>query len=147
MSNVTGGAIADSWSVVNYAGQQFNLGGKSSYPNSEGYSIEFYHDQNIELRTKLERASRIMFNNEDTTAHMCMPGTESIITLDVLAIPCNRGANITAGSPLEVIKTIELIGVGVRDVGEIQYQIADGTGEILTFTATFAYHFYKDFSV
>lgn len=133
--------------TVNYAGQQFNLGGKSTYPNSEGYSIEFYHDQGIELRTKLERASRIMFNNEDTTAHMCMPGAESIITLDVLAIPCNRGANITSGSPLETIKTIELVGVGVRDVGEIQYQIADGTGEVLTFNATFAYHFYRDFSI
>lgn len=133
--------------TVNYAGQQFNLGGKSTYTNSEAYSIEFYHDQNIDIRTKLERASRIMFNNDDTTAHMCMPGPESVITLDVLAIPCNRGATVTQGSPLEVIKTIELIGAGIRDVGEIGYQIADGTGEILTFTATFAYHFYKDFSV
>jgi hypothetical protein len=72
-----------------------------------------------------------------------MPGYESVIDLDVLQIPCQRGSSVTSGSSLEVIKSMKLIGASLRDIGEISYQIADGTGEILTFSATFAYHFYE----
>ena len=132
---------------VNFSGQTFNIPGKSSYPGAESWSIEFYVDQSLDIRTKLERASRLLFNNEDTTGNMCMPGFESIITLDVLQIPCQRGTNVTSGGSLETIKTIELVGASLRTIGEIAYSIADGTGEVLNFPATFAYHFYKDFSV
>jgi hypothetical protein len=132
--------------TVNYSGQQFNIPGKSEYPGSESYSIEFYVDQSLDIRTKLEQASRLLFNNEDTTGNICMPGNESIITLDVLQIPCQRGVNVTSGGSLEVIKTIELVGASLRDIGEIAYAIADGTGEILTFSSTFSFHFYRDFS-
>jgi hypothetical protein len=132
---------------VNFSGQTFNLPGKSSYPGSEGWSVEFYVDQSLDIRTKVERASRLLFNNEDTTGNICMPGFESIITLDVLQIPCQRGTNVSSGGSLEVIKTIELVGASLRDIGEIAYQIADGTGEVLTFPITLAYHFYRDFSV
>ena len=131
---------------MNYSGQQFNIPGKSSYPNSEGWSVEFYVDQGMEIRTKLERASRLLFNNEDTTGNLCMPGYESIITLDVLQIPCQRGTNVQSGNELEIVKTIELVGASLRNVGEISYSIADGTGEVLNFPVTLSYHFYKDFS-
>lgn len=133
--------------VVNYSGQAFNIPGKSVYPGAEGWSVEFYCDQALELRTKLERASRLLFNNEDTTGNLCMPGYESIITLDVLQIPCQRGTQVTTGGSLETVKTIELIGASLRDIGDLSYTIADGTGEIVNFTCTFAYHFYKDFSI
>jgi hypothetical protein len=132
--------------VVNYSGQAFNIPGKSTYPGAESYSIEFFADQGMDLRTKFERASRILFNNEDTTGNICMPGNESIITLDVLQIPCQRGVNVTSGGSLEVIKTIELVGASLRTISPMEYSIADGTGEILNLTATFAYHFYRDIS-
>lgn len=132
--------------TVNYSGQQFNVPGKSEYPGSEAWSIEFYVDQELDIRSKLEAASRTLFDNETTTGNICMPGYESTITLDVLNIPCQRGPNVTAGSELQVGKTIKLIGASLRDVGEISYQIADGTGEILTFNTTFAYHFYENFN-
>jgi len=128
---------------VNYSGQTFNLPGKSEYPGSESWSIEFYVDQGLDIRTKLERASRTLFDNKTTTGNICMPGYESVIDLDVLQIPCQRGSSVTSGSSLEVIKSMKLIGASLRDIGEISYQIADGTGEILTFSATFAYHFYE----
>lgn len=127
--------------TVNYSGQQFNVPGKSEYPGSEGWSIEFYVDQSLDIRTKLEAASRTLFDNETTTGNICMPGDESVITLDVLQIPCGRGS--ASGGSLETIRTMELVGASLRDVGEIGYQIAEGTGEILTFSATFAYHFYR----
>jgi hypothetical protein len=133
--------------TVSYAGQQFNLGGRATYANAEGYSIDFYCDQNLDLRTKLEKASRVAFNNEDTTANLCMPGPESTFTLDVLSIPCTRESGATSGQPLQIVKTIQLIGVGIRQIGDLTYNIAEGTGEIVSFTSTFSYHFYKDFSV
>lgn len=130
--------------VVNYSGQQFNLAGRSVYPNSEGWSVEFYHDQNFELRKKLENASRVAFDNESTTGQLCMPGPESYIIMDVLAIPCAQGnpSDLTAGGELQVIDSLKFVGAGIRDIGDIQYQIAEGTGEILTLTCTFSYHFY-----
>ena len=132
--------------TVSYAGQKFQLGGTASYGNAEGYSIDFYCDQTLDLRTKLERASRVAFNNEDTTANMCMPGVGSVIVLDVLGIPCTFDSNAVSGNPLEIIQTIELVGVGIREIGEISYNIAEGTGDIVSFPATFSYHFYRDFA-
>lgn len=129
--------------VVNYSGQQFNIPGKSEYPGSEAWSIEFYVDQSLDIRTKLEAASRALFDNKTTTGNLCMPGYESSITLDVLQMPCQRGSNVTTGGAMEVIKTIKLIGASLRDIGEISYAIADGTGEVLTFSSTFSYHFYE----
>lgn len=126
---------------VKYSGQNFNLPGVSEYPGSEAWSIEFYVDQNMEIRNKLEKASRTLFDNRTTTGNICMPGEESVIILDVLQIPCSRGANAT-GNALQIGQSIKLVGASLRDIGQIDYQIADGTGEILTFTASFAFHFY-----
>jgi hypothetical protein len=128
---------------VNYSGQTFNLPGKSEYPGSESWSIEFYVDQSLDIRTKLEAASRVLFDNKTTTGNLCMPGYESVIDLDVLQIPCARGTNVNSGGSLEVVKSLKLIGASLRDIGEISYEIADGSGEIKTFSCTFAYHFYE----
>lgn len=130
--------------TVAYSGQIFNISGKSTYPGSDDYSIEFYHDQELDLRTAFEKASRTSFNNEDTTGNMCMPGPESVIVLDVLKIPCGQGNQ--GGQGLEVVKTIKLIGVGIRNIGEVEYAIAEGTGEVKTITCSFSYHWYEDFS-
>jgi len=132
--------------TVSYAGQVFNIGGRATYEGAEGYSISFYSDQALDLRTKLENASRVAFNNEDTTANLCMPGPESSITLDILAVPCTRDINATSGQPLQIVKTIKLIGVGIRNIGSLTYSIAEGTGDIVSFDATFSYHWYEDFS-
>ena len=120
--------------TTSYAGQQFNVAGSSTYPNSEAYSIEFYHDENITLRRKFEAASRAVFNNETTTGQYGMAGIDSYMILEVI------------DKELNTVETIKLIGVGIRSVGQIDHQIADGTGEIVTFPVTFSYHFYEDFS-
>lgn len=120
--------------IVNYVGQQFNVPGKSSYDGSDSYQIEFYHDEAIQLRKKFEKASRAVFDNETSTGEYQMPGSGDTITLTVL----DRN--------LEETTTIELVGASIRNVGEVTYNIADGTGEILNFPVTFAYHFYKSFS-
>ena len=130
--------------TVNYSGQVFHLNGKSTYPGSEAWPIEFYMDQSLDLRTKLEQASRAAFDNETTTGQMCMPGPESYIILDVLGAPCGQGNQ--GGQGFEIIKSLKLVGVGVRNVSNVEYAIADGTGEILKLATTFSYHWYEDFS-
>mgnify|MGYP003123200019 FL=1 len=120
--------------VVNYYGQQFNVPGRSVYPGAEAYSIEFYHDEAIDLRTKFEQASRNVFDNETSTGEFGMPGDESVINLDVIS------------KELNVINSIELVGASIRDINAVDYAIAEGTGEILNFSVTFAYHFYRNFS-
>ena len=130
--------------VVNYSGQAFNIGGKSSYTGAESYSIELYHDSQLDLRKKLERASRALFNNENTTGQMCMPGPESYIILDLLKVSCGQGNQ--GGQGFEVTQTVKLVGAQLRTIGEVSYSIADGTGEILSLPSTFSYHWYEDFS-
>lgn len=120
--------------TVNYFGQQFNVPGKSTYDNSESYSIEFYHEEDIDLRRKFEAASRAVFNNDTSTGDYYMPGDGDTITLSVL------------NKDLQETTTIKLIGASIRQIGEVSYNIADGTGEILNFPVTFSYHYYQDIS-
>ena len=121
--------------VVNYFGQEFHLPGKSTYPGAAGYSIEFYHDEDCQLRTKFEAASRIVFNNETSLGQYGMPGDESVIDL------------VQIDKELNEVRNIQLVGASIRDIGDISYDIAGGTGEVTNFSVTFAYHFYRDFAV
>ena len=63
-----------------------------------------------------------------------MPGEESIINL------------VQIDKQLNDVRNIELVGASIRNIGDIEYTIAEGTGAVLNFDATFAYHFYRDFS-
>jgi hypothetical protein len=120
--------------TVNYFGQTFNVPGKSTYPGSEGYSIEFYHDEDLDIRTTLEKATRAVFDNDTSTGQYGMPGLEDYIILEAI------------GKDLSSKAEFKLVGASVRSVGEIQHEIADGTGEIRTFPATFSYHYYENFA-
>lgn len=117
--------------TVNYVGQQFNVPGKSTYTNSESYSIDFYHEESIDLRKKFDTASRNVFDNEESMGDIRMPGEGDIITLNVL------------DRSLVETSTIELIGASIRDIGAITHNIAEGTGDVLSFPVTFSYHFYR----
>ena len=119
---------------VDYFGQQFQVPGRATYPNAEGYSINFYHDENCEIRTKLERASRDVFDNETSTGQYGMPGEESIINL------------VQIDKELRDVRNIQLVGASIRNIGDIEYTIAEGSGAVLNFPVTFAYHFYRDFT-
>lgn len=121
--------------VVNYFGQEFHIPGRSTYPNSAGYSIEFYHDEDCDLRSKFEEASRAVFNNETSLGQYGMPGNESVINL------------VQLDKQLNDVRNIELVGASIRNIGDIAYSIADGTGDVLNFSVTFAYHFYRDFGI
>jgi hypothetical protein len=126
--------------LVNYFGQEFQVPGRAIYQNAAGYSIDFYHDENCDIRNKLEAASRAVWagvtDNEATESKGAygMPGNESVIILSQI------------DKQLREVQQIQLVGASIRDIGEISYTIAEGTGEVLTYNVTFAYHFYRDFS-
>jgi hypothetical protein len=101
-------------------------------------------DQELDLRKKLERISRATFDNETTSGQMCMPGPESYMILDVLKVPCGQGNQ--GGQGMEVVETVKLVGVNLRTIGEVQYNIADGTGEVLTMPTTWSFHWYENFA-
>ena len=130
--------------TVNYSGQIFNSNGRAVYPGSESYAIEFYMDQDLDLRKKLEKISRLTFNHETTTGQLCMPGEESYMVLDILKAPCGQG-NV-GGQAWTTAETIKLVGVNIRSIGAVEYQIADGTGEVKMLPTTWSYHWYEDFS-
>ena len=124
--------------TVQYYGQNFNVPGRAVYPGSEGYSIEFYHEEELELRSKFEKASRAVWSGmtedgsfPDSKGQFGMPGWGSVINLEVI------------DKELKPVKSIKLIGASIRDIAPTDYAIADGTGEILKFAVTFAYHFYE----
>jgi hypothetical protein len=64
--------------------------------------------------------------------------------LDILKVPCGQGN--TGGQGLQSVQTIKLVGVNLRTIGAVEYQIADGTGEVKTIATTWSYHWYENFS-
>lgn len=134
--------------TVNYAGQVFHLNGRATYDNSESYSIEFYMDQYLDLRSKLERASRAAFdgNGPIISGQFCMPTDADYMILDVLQAPCGVGSAFpnTGDSPVLPLQSIKFVGVSIRAIQPVEYQIADGTGEIQKLTCTFSYHWYEE---
>lgn len=116
---------------VNYMGMKFNLPGIVEYPGSEEYSLEFFCDRDSKLREKFEKWSRSTFDDANSTGNYAVPQKSSYIQLAQLA------------PDFKVIKEFKLIGVSVRSVGELQYNISEGTGAPLSFKATVAYHYYE----
>mgnify|MGYP000105979042 CR=1 FL=1 len=119
---------------VSYFGQEFQLPGRATYNNAAAYSIEFYHDEDCDLRSKMEAASRAVWNNDNSLGQYGMPGNESIINL------------VQIDKQLNDVRNIELVGASLREIGDVSYTIAEGTGEVVNFPVTFAYHYYRDFS-
>ena len=119
---------------VNYMGLTFNVPGRATYNNSAAYSVEFYADANNDIRDKLEQASRAVFDDQTSSGQYGMPGPQDRIVLSLLT------------KDLNVTKQITLIGASIREIGDMSYAIADGTGEVVTFPVTFSYHYYEDFS-
>lgn len=117
---------------VKYMGLAFNTPGGVTYPNSGAYSLEFYCDQNSLIRERLIEESRAQFDDLTSTGNYNTPGTDNYIVLYQL------------DKQLSPVSKYTLYGASIRDVGEISYEIAEGTGNYKTFTATFAYHYFTN---
>ena len=61
-----------------------------------------------------------------------MPGPGEVINLQVI----NKDLKAVPNG------NIRLVGASIREIGDIGYNIADGTGEVVNFPVSFAYHYY-----
>jgi hypothetical protein len=117
--------------TVPFMGLNFNVPGNATYPNSEAYALEFYADAQSKIRQKFEQWSLDTFNDANSTGNYFMPKQNSSIDLVQLDAKMNK------------IAQYKLVGVSVRNVGALQYNIAEGTGETVKFTATVSYHYWQ----
>jgi len=113
-----------------YMGLNFNLPGVASYPNSNNYSLTFYNDAKNNLRQKFEDWTRDTFNDANSTGNYFTPTQSSTIDLIQLDTQMNKVAQY------------QLVGVSIRSVGAINYDFANGNGNIVQIPVTLAYHYF-----
>jgi hypothetical protein len=117
---------------VKYRGLEFHVPGSVTYGNAAGFSLDFYCDADVRLRQILLEESRRVFDDQTTTGDYRIAGSGASITLQQL------------NKALQPIMEYKLIGCSIRQVGQIQYNIAEGNGGIMSFTATMAYHYFTE---
>jgi len=117
--------------AVPYMGLNLNSAGTATYPGSEGYSITFFLDQNSELRSFFEEASRKLFDDTTSTGAYGTPDDNSYIVLGQV------------DKKLNVISEYKLIGVQLKNINDIEYNISGGTGATVDVPVTLSYHFYE----
>lgn len=115
-----------------YMGLSFNTRGGVTYPNSSAYNLEFYCDQNSLIRERLMIESRATFDDATSTGNYNTPGPDNYIVLYQL------------DKQLSPVTVYTLYGASIRSVGDISYEIAEGTGNYRTFTTTWAYHYFEN---
>ena len=115
-----------------YMGVSFHIPGGVTYPNSGSYSLEFYCDSQSAIREKFIAESRRTFDDATSTGAYNIPTASSVIRLMQL------------DKNLDPVTIYRLVGCSIRDVSEMSYSIAEGTGNYQTFTVTTAYHFFEE---
>ena len=116
--------------AVPYMGLQFNVPGNATYPNSESYQLTFYCDENSTIRQKFEQWSRDVFNDASSTGNYFSPTQNATLNL------------VQLDNQQNVVAQYQLVGVSVRNVGPLQYNMADGNGATVEFTVTLSYHYW-----
>lgn len=134
-ASVPGRIIQDN--IANYSGHEFHLGGRATYSQSNGWPIEFYCDEGNALRKSLEKMSNATFDS----------GVGGGVLGGEYGVGAGEGqiAAITLqqlGKDFLPAENYILHGAQIREIGDIDYLIADGVGAIVTFQATFAYQYY-----
>ena len=115
---------------VPYMGLKFNVPGNATYPNSEGYQLQFYADAKSKIRQAFEDWTRTIFDDKTSTGNYFVPGRDSIIDM------------IQLDEQFKEIAHYKLIGVSVLNCGPLEYKIAEGVGNTVEFTATISYHYW-----
>lgn len=115
-----------------FMGLPFNIAGVATYPTNDSYVINFYCDAQSQLRNKFLAESRRVFNDATSTGDYNIASRANSITL------------VQLDKALNPVTTFKLIGASVRNVGPINYSMAEGTGQPVAFDATVSYHFFEE---
>ena len=117
--------------AVPYMGLEFNIPGNATYPGSGGYTLQFYCDQNSQIRQKFEDMSIDIFDDATSTGNYFTPRQSATINL------------VQLDTQLAPVAQYQLVGASVRNVGALDYNISGGSGQFVTFGATMAYHYFR----
>jgi hypothetical protein len=115
---------------VPFMGLQFNVPGTATYPGSDAWSVTFRCDQNYDIRSTLENATFLTFDDGASTGNFNTARNSSRIVLELL------------GKDMSVVRTYTLFGAYVVSVGDIAYNVGD-SGAIVTVPATIAYQYWR----
>jgi len=113
---------------VPFMGLPFNVPGSVSYTGSDAWAVTFRCDEGLNIRNKMENWMKEIFDDESSTGKYGVPVEEA--TMDLL------------GKDLEPVRRYNFIGIYPTDLAGLDYNI-EGTGTPLTFTATFAYQYWR----
>ena len=116
---------------VPYMGLKFNVPGLANYPGSDNYELKFYADARSKIRQKFEDWSRAVFDDATSTGNYFTPRQTS--TIDMLQLD----------TQMNKVAQYQLVGVSVLSVGPLSYNISDGVGNTIEFTARVSYHYWK----
>ena len=117
---------------VKYRGLEFHVPGSVTYGSANAFTLDFYCDSDIRLREILLAESRRVFNDQTTTGDYRIAGPGASITLQQI------------NKALLPVMEYKLIGCSIRQVGSVQYSMADGSGQIANFSVTMAYHYFTE---
>lgn len=113
---------------VPFMGLNFNVPGSVSYTGSDAWDVVFRCDEGLNIRNKLENWIKEIFDDQTSTGKYGVPTEQA--TMDLL------------GKDLNPIRRYNFIGIYPKTLGPIDYDMT-GNGAPRTFTATFAYQFWR----
>lgn len=116
--------------TTSYMGLNFNIPGVVTYPDSANYMLTFYNDSKNNIRQKFEDWTRDTFNDVNSTGNYFTPTQSSTIDL------------VQLDTKMEKVAQYQLVGVSIRDVGSIKYDMSAGKGDIVSFDVKLAYHYF-----
>jgi hypothetical protein len=127
-----GYAIANQ--TVPYMGMSFNVPGGGNFPGSDGWSVTFRCDSQLNIREKLISWQKTIFNAfpEDSSNSVGAYGPKGTDTLAKMVV-LNRDGTTARG--------LVLVGVYPVTVGEVAYD-ATANGNVVTLQATLAYQYW-----
>jgi hypothetical protein len=121
---------------VRYSGQNFNVPGSVEYPGSDSYTIQFYCPEYLGLRERFMNESVRTFNSFDGVAGSGQGGGSIANRRSLIKLK-------TFNKNYDQLYTYTLLGCSIREVGELEYNIAEGNGAVLSFNVNIAYHMFK----
>lgn len=113
-----------------YMGLSFNIPGTVSYPSSDSYAITFRCDESYKLHQKFLDVVEGTFSDQNSTGNYYTPREDAVIDL------------VQLDKQLDRIAQYQLVGVSIKDVGEVEYDVTDDGTEV-TFNVTISYHYFR----
>lgn len=115
---------------ASFMGLQFNIPGTATYPGSEGWDVTFKLPGDLSIRNAFESMNFDVFDDATSTGCYGVPANTNILTMALLNI---KG---------EAVRYYDLIGVWPVSFGALEFDLTSN-GEIMTFTGTLAYQYFR----